>query len=126
MNGDILEFVTLQADALNNPPCSGKDSQSNHSISYSIGAERTNHTDFSVPTVDFAFSRQYNSQMNEFDHSMIGACWMKPFSNVIIQNKNGYLLTAMGANTNYLIRSTTKHMLFHTKVLVLYHMSKVI
>ena len=91
VNGDILEFVTLQADALNNPPCSGKDSQSNHSISYSIGAERTNHTDFYLPKVGFAFSRQYNSQMNEFDHSMIGARWMMPFSNVIIQNQNGYL-----------------------------------
>ncbi len=44
--GDTLEFLTLQADALNNPPCQGADSQSKHSISYSIGAERVNHTDF--------------------------------------------------------------------------------
>ena len=91
VNGDTLEFLTLQADALNNPPCTGADSQSIHSISYSIGAERVNHSDFYLPKVGFAFSRQYNSQMNEFDHSMIGARWMMPFSNVIIQNQNGYL-----------------------------------
>ncbi|RZG75199.1 RHS repeat protein [Acinetobacter wuhouensis] len=89
--GDTLEFLTLQADALNNPPCTGKDFQSGNSISYSIGAERINHSDFYLPKVGFAFSRQYNSQMNEFDHSMIGARWMMPFSNVIIQNKSGYL-----------------------------------
>ncbi|MBD0103465.1 hypothetical protein IAF22_20430, partial [Acinetobacter baumannii] len=38
--GDTLEFVSLQADALNAPPCEGADSQSGKSISYSIGAER--------------------------------------------------------------------------------------
>ncbi|WP_180060286.1 RHS repeat-associated core domain-containing protein, partial [Acinetobacter sp. YH12128] len=89
--GDTLEFVTLQADALNNPPCQGADSQSKHSISYSIGAERVNHTDFYLPKVGFSFSRQYNSQMHEFDQSLMGARWMMPFSNVICQNKNGYL-----------------------------------
>ena len=91
LQGDILEFVTLQADALKAPPCEGADSQSGRSISYSIGAERVNHADFYLPKVDFAFSRQYNSQMNEFDQSMMGARWMMPFSNLIIQNKNGYL-----------------------------------
>ncbi|MGE8573076.1 MAG: RHS repeat-associated core domain-containing protein [Acinetobacter amyesii] len=89
--GDTLEFLTLQADALNNPPCQGADSQSKHSISYSIGAERVNHTDFYLPKVGFSFSRQYNSQMHEFDGSMMGARWMMPFSNVILQNLNGYL-----------------------------------
>ena len=91
INGDILEFVTLQPDALNDPPCPDTDTQTGHSISYSIGAERVNHSDFYLPKVDFAFSRQYNSQMNEFDHSMIGARWMMPFSNIIIQNSRGYL-----------------------------------
>lgn len=98
INGDILEFVTLQPDALNDPICATKladsmpsDSATTHSISYAIGAERVNHSDFYLPKVGFAFSRQYNSQMNEFDHSMIGARWMMPFSNVIIQNQNGYL-----------------------------------
>ncbi|RKG32403.1 RHS repeat protein, partial [Acinetobacter rongchengensis] len=90
-HGDILEFVTLQADALNAPPCDGVDAQTEHSISYAIGAERVNHADFYLPKVDFVFSRQYNSQMNEFDHSMIGARWMMPFSNMIIQKNNGYL-----------------------------------
>ncbi|MEG0486669.1 MAG: DUF6531 domain-containing protein, partial [Acinetobacter sp.] len=90
-HGDILEFVTLQKDALNAPPCEGADSQTQHSISYSIGAERVNHADFYLPKVGFAFHRQYNSHMDEFDHSMIGARWMMPFSNVIIQNKQGYL-----------------------------------
>ena len=32
-----------------------------------------------------------DSQMHEFDGSMMGARWMMPFSNVISQNKNGYL-----------------------------------
>ncbi|WP_227542605.1 RHS repeat-associated core domain-containing protein [Acinetobacter wuhouensis] len=98
INGDILEFVTLQPDALNDPICATaqpdatpSDSATAHSISYAIGAERVNHSDFYLPKVGFAFSRQYNSQMNEFDHSMIGARWMMPFSNVIIQNQNGYL-----------------------------------
>lgn len=90
-HGDILEFVTLQADALNAPPCEGGDSQTQHSISYSIGAERVNHADFYLAKVGFAFQRQYNSQMDEFDHSMIGARWMMPFSNVLIQNAQGYL-----------------------------------
>lgn len=98
INGDILEFVTLQPDALNDPICATaqpdatpSDSATAHSISYAIGAERVNHSDFYLPKVGFAFSRQYNSQMNEFDHSMIGARWMMPFSNVIIRNQNGYL-----------------------------------
>ncbi|WP_062034092.1 RHS repeat-associated core domain-containing protein [Acinetobacter sp. BMW17] len=91
INGDILEFVTLQPDALNAPPCDGADSQTGRSISYAIGAERINHLDFYLAKVDFAFHRQYNSQMDEFDHSMIGARWMMPFSNVMIQNAQGYL-----------------------------------
>ena len=33
-DGDILEFVSLQADALNAPPCDGADSQTIKSISY--------------------------------------------------------------------------------------------
>jgi hypothetical protein len=65
--------------------------QTEHSISYAIGAERVNHADFYLPKLGFAFSRQYNSQMNEFDYSMIGARWMMPFSNVIIHNAQGYL-----------------------------------
>ncbi|MDR0235377.1 RHS repeat-associated core domain-containing protein [Acinetobacter sp.] len=98
INGDILEFVTLQPDALNDPICATQpadsmpsDSATKHSISYAIGAERVNHADFYLPKVGFAFSRQYNSQMNEFDYSMIGARWMMPFSNVIIHNEKGYL-----------------------------------
>ncbi|UUS64203.1 MULTISPECIES: RHS repeat-associated core domain-containing protein [unclassified Acinetobacter] len=105
--GDTLEFLTLQADALNNPPCQGADSQSKHSISYSIGAERVNHTDFSLPKVGFSFSRQYNSQMHEFDGSMIGARWMMPFSNVIIQNKNGYLFIDSNGRKHQLPDSIT-------------------
>ncbi|WP_180144225.1 RHS repeat-associated core domain-containing protein [Acinetobacter sp. YH12052] len=89
--GDTLEFLYLQVDALNNSSCMGADSQSGNSISYSIGAERVNHTDFYLSKVGFSFSRQYNSQMDEFDDSMIGARWMMPFSNVILQNLNGYL-----------------------------------
>ena len=95
INGDILEFVTLQPDALNDPICAtlieDQSSKTEHSISYAIGAERVNHADFYLPKLGFAFSRQYNSQMDEFDYSMIGARWMMPFSNVIIHNAHGYL-----------------------------------
>ncbi|WP_252715440.1 RHS repeat-associated core domain-containing protein [Acinetobacter bereziniae] len=95
INGDILEFVTLQPDALNDPICAtlieDQSSKTEHSISYAIGAERVNHADFYLPKLGFAFSRQYNSQMDEFDYSMIGARWMMPFSNVIIHNAQGYL-----------------------------------
>ncbi|EON1838437.1 DUF6531 domain-containing protein, partial [Acinetobacter baumannii] len=89
--GDTLEFVSLQADALNAPPCEGADSQSGKSISYSIGAERVQHADFYLPKIGFSFTRQYNSQMDEFDQSMVGARWMMPFSNMIQQNAKGYL-----------------------------------
>lgn len=89
--GDTLEFVSLQADALNAPPCEGKGSDTGQSISYSIGAERVQHADFYLPKVGFSFIRQYNSQMNEFDHSMIGARWMMPFSNMIQPTAQGYL-----------------------------------
>lgn len=89
--GDTLEFVSLQADALNAPPCEGADSQSGKSISYSIGAERVQHADFYLPKIGFSFIRQYNSQMDECDQSMIGARWMMPFSNMIQQNAQGYL-----------------------------------
>lgn len=89
--GDTLEFVSLQADALNAPPCEGADSQSGKSISYSIGAERVQHADFYLPKIGFSFIRQYNSQMDEFDQSMMGARWMMPFSNMIQQNAQGYL-----------------------------------
>ncbi|MDC4255686.1 RHS domain-containing protein [Acinetobacter baumannii] len=89
--GDTLEFVSLQADALNAPPCEGADSQSGKSISYSIGAERVQHADFYLPKIGFSFIRQYNSQMDELDQSMVGARWMMPFSNMIQQNAQGYL-----------------------------------
>ncbi|MDS7928269.1 RHS repeat-associated core domain-containing protein [Acinetobacter sp. V102_4] len=89
--GDTLEFVSLQADALNAPPCEGDDSQSGKSISYSIGAERVQHADFYLPKIGFSFIRQYNSQMDEFEQSMIGARWMMPFSNMIQQTAQGYL-----------------------------------
>jgi RHS repeat-associated protein len=89
--GDTLEFVSLQADALNAPPCEGSDSQSGKSISYSIGAERVQHADFYLPKIGFSFIRQYNSQMDELDQSMIGARWMMPFSNMIQQTAQGYL-----------------------------------
>ncbi|MFI8010565.1 RHS repeat-associated core domain-containing protein [Acinetobacter sp. ABJ_C4_1] len=89
--GDTLEFVSLQADALNAPPCEGPDSQSRKSISYSIGAERVQHTDFYLPKIGFSFIRQYNSQMDEFDQSMVGARWMMPFSNMIQRTAQGYL-----------------------------------
>ncbi|MGQ1137674.1 RHS repeat-associated core domain-containing protein [Acinetobacter baumannii] len=89
--GDTLEFVSLQADALNAPPCEGPDSQSGKSISYSIGAERVQHADFYLPKIGFSFIRQYNSQMDEFDQSMVGARWMMPFSNMIQRTAQGYL-----------------------------------
>ncbi|MDC5083774.1 RHS domain-containing protein [Acinetobacter baumannii] len=89
--GDTLEFVSLQADALNAPPCEGPDSQSRKSISYSIGAERVQHADFYLPKIGFSFIRQYNSQMDEFDQSMVGARWMMPFSNMIQRTAQGYL-----------------------------------
>ncbi|EOE6710107.1 RHS repeat-associated core domain-containing protein [Acinetobacter baumannii] len=89
--GDTLEFVSLQADALNAPPCEGPDSQSRKSISYSIGAERVQHADFYLPKIGFSFIRQYNSQMDEFDQSMVGARWMMPFSNMIQKTAQGYL-----------------------------------
>ncbi|MDV7490697.1 RHS repeat-associated core domain-containing protein [Acinetobacter baumannii] len=89
--GDTLEFVSLQADALNAPPCEGPDSQSGKSISYSIGAERVQHADFYLPKIGFSFIRQYNSQMDELDQSMIGARWMMPFSNMIQKTAQGYL-----------------------------------
>ncbi|MBO3658124.1 RHS repeat-associated core domain-containing protein [Acinetobacter haemolyticus] len=89
--GDTLEFVSLQADALNAPTCEGEGSDTGQSISYSIGAERIHHIDFYLPKIGFSFIRQYSSQMNEFDHSMIGARWMMPFSNMIQKNAQGYL-----------------------------------
>ncbi|MBD2849845.1 RHS repeat-associated core domain-containing protein [Acinetobacter baumannii] len=89
--GDTLEFVSLQVDALNAPPCEGPDSQSRKSISYSIGAERVQHADFYLPKIGFSFIRQYNSQMDEFDQSMVGARWMMPFSNMIQRTAQGYL-----------------------------------
>ncbi|MFW2003773.1 RHS repeat-associated core domain-containing protein [Acinetobacter baumannii] len=89
--GDTLEFVSLQADALNAPPCEGPDSQSGKSISYSIGAERVQHADFYLPKIGFSFIRQYNSQMDELDQSMIGTRWMMPFSNMIQKTAQGYL-----------------------------------
>ncbi|ENX63357.1 MULTISPECIES: RHS repeat-associated core domain-containing protein [Acinetobacter] len=89
--GDTLEFVSLQADALNAPPCEGNGSETGKSISYSIGAERVQHADFYLPKVGFVFSRQYNSQMDEFDQGMIGARWMMPFSNVILPKEQGYV-----------------------------------
>ena len=89
--GDTLEFVSLQADALNAPPCEGNGSETSKSISYSIGAERVQHADFYLPKVGFVFSRQYNSQMDEFDQGMMGARWMMPFSNVILPKPQGYI-----------------------------------
>ncbi|OBY75706.1 RHS repeat-associated core domain-containing protein [Acinetobacter gyllenbergii] len=89
--GDTLEFVSLQADALNAPPCEGDGSETSKSISYSIGAERVQHADFYLPKVGFVFSRQYNSQMDEFDQGMMGARWMMPFSNVILPKEQGYI-----------------------------------
>ncbi|QIO05888.1 RHS repeat-associated core domain-containing protein [Acinetobacter shaoyimingii] len=89
--GDILEFVTLQADALNAPPCSGAESGSDNSISYSIGAERISHNDFALPKIGLVFSRLYNSQMHELDGSSMGARWMMPFSNSIIRHDKGYV-----------------------------------
>lgn len=112
--GDTLEFLALQADALNDSTCSipnedatPSDSATDNSISYAIGAERVNHTDFNLPKVGFSFSRQYNSQMHEFDGSMIGARWMMPFSNVIIQNKNGYLFIDSNGRKHQLPDSIT-------------------
>lgn len=97
-DGDILEFVSLQADALNDPPCAipsndslPNDSATSNSISYAIGAERVKHTDFYLPAIGFGFSRQYNSQMNEFDDSCIGARWMMPFSNQIEKKEAGFI-----------------------------------
>ena len=97
-DGDILEFVSLQADAMTDPSCAtlANDSQPNDSatgksISYSIGAEHVKHTDFYLPLLGFGFSRQYNSQMNEFDESCMGARWMMPFSNQIEPTTFGYL-----------------------------------
>ncbi|WP_436868994.1 RHS repeat-associated core domain-containing protein [Acinetobacter courvalinii] len=89
--GDTLEFVSLQADALNAPPCEGNGSETGQSISYAIGAERVQHVDFYLPKVGFVFSRQYNSQMDEFDQGMMGARWMMPFSNVILPKPHGYI-----------------------------------
>ena len=93
IDGDILEFVSLQADALADPSCvvgKQEDSSTKDSISYAIGAERVKHTDFYLPLLGFGFSRQYNSQMNEFDNSSMGARWMMPFSNRIELTKFGY------------------------------------
>ena len=89
--GDILEFVSLQANALNAAPCTGVDSQTNNSINYSIGAEKVEHIDFSLPKINFSFSRHYHSQRGEFDNGMIGARWMMPFSSVIKQSSKGYI-----------------------------------
>ncbi|MZY07138.1 RHS repeat protein [Acinetobacter pittii] len=89
--GDILEFVSLQANALNAAPCTGVDSQTNNSINYSIGAEKVEHIDFSLPKINFSFSRHYHSQRGEFDNGMIGARWMMPFSSVIKQSPKGYI-----------------------------------
>ncbi|MBD0076822.1 hypothetical protein IAF28_19690, partial [Acinetobacter baumannii] len=44
------------------------------------------HADFYLPKIGFSFIRQYNSQMDEFDQSMVGARWMMPFSNMILAN----------------------------------------
>ena len=93
-DGDILEFVSLQVDAMTDPSCvvdKQADSSTKNSISYAIGAERVKHTDFYLPLLGFGFSRQYNSQMNEFDDSCMGARWMMPFSNQIEPTTFGYL-----------------------------------
>ncbi|WP_332604595.1 RHS repeat-associated core domain-containing protein [Acinetobacter sp. ESBL14] len=96
-NGDILEFLSLQIDAINAPPCSGTDSQSENSIRYSIGTEQIQDIDFYLTKIDFTFSRQYNSQRDGLDLEMIGARWITPFSYVITQNTQGYLfIDAMG------------------------------
>lgn len=91
-NGDVLEFVSLQADAMSDPSCItiAGDSGTSNSISYAIGAERVKHIDFYLPLLGFGFSRQYNSQMNEFDESCMGARWMMPFSNQIEPTAFGY------------------------------------
>uniref|UniRef100_UPI00398919ED DUF6531 domain-containing protein n=1 Tax=Acinetobacter indicus TaxID=756892 RepID=UPI00398919ED len=96
--GDILEFVSLQADALKEPPCLNmsqtavaSESATGNSISYAIGAERISHSDFSLPKIGFVFSRLYNSQLSELDGSSMGARWQMPFSNIIQQNEKGYL-----------------------------------
>ena len=115
VKGDILEFVSMQADALSDPPCAtlAKDSQPNdsatgHSISYAIGAERVKHTDFYLPKLGFGFSRQYNSQMNEFDESCIGARWMMPFSNRIEATEYGYLFIDSNGRKHRLPASITE------------------
>lgn len=97
-DGDILEFVSLQADALKEPPCLNmsqtavaSESATGNSISYAIGAERISHSDFSLPKIGFVFSRLYNSQLSELDGSSMGARWQMPFSNIIQQNEKGYL-----------------------------------
>ncbi|WP_179997815.1 RHS repeat-associated core domain-containing protein [Acinetobacter sp. YH12239] len=97
-DGDILEFVSLQADALMDPPClnpaeptTSAETNTAHSISYSIGAERVSHVDFSLPKLGLVFNRLYNSQMAEFDNGALGARWLMPFSNLIVPNEKGYL-----------------------------------
>ncbi len=87
--GDTYEFVSLQANALNNPPCPDGTGQD---ISYAIGTERVNHMDFYLPKLGFAFNRLYSSQLGELDDSAIGARWMMPFSNQFIAQDNGFIL----------------------------------
>ncbi|EPF74236.1 RHS repeat-associated core domain-containing protein [Acinetobacter rudis] len=89
--GDTLEFVTLQANALNAPPCEGAAYGSGQSISYSIGAERVNHSDFYLPKLGFSFTRLYHSQLDALDNSAIGARWMTPFSSQIILGDHGLI-----------------------------------
>lgn len=87
--GDTLEFVTLQTNALNNPPCAHGTGQD---ISYALGTERVNHRDFFLPQLGFSFNRLYSSQLTELDSSTIGARWMTPFSHLIFAQENGFIL----------------------------------
>ncbi|MCS0582997.1 RHS domain-containing protein [Massilia pinisoli] len=67
-----------------------------HSISFATGAEAFTHTDFVLDApLPIEWSRAYRSQLTAYDHSILGARWLTPYStriDVVGQGKPAGLL----------------------------------
>ncbi|WP_259740100.1 RHS repeat-associated core domain-containing protein [Pseudomonas brassicacearum] len=60
-----------------NGPCTG----TCHSISFALGSERLSHTDFSLPgSFPVEWTRTYNSRLDTYDQSELGARWISEFT----------------------------------------------
>ncbi|WP_277090328.1 RHS repeat protein [Acinetobacter gerneri] len=108
-NGQTLEFVSLQADALLEPPCPDSETNStSNRISFSMGTEKVSHSDFYIPEIDFTYNRLYSSQLLELDQSVVGSRWMMPFSNIIKKQDEHYVYIDGRARTHYVPKSILK------------------